>query len=133
MPASNKYLPSECEYAPPKPFFTTEDGETVGEIFTEAGAAFNKLAEMTMLLHPMAEQLPGSQSKTPVKRKVVEERVVTTQAPTASQQQHNVHLPPMSQQVTLNMLNARESEMDVEGLSNEVKLEFESSTEEVIT
>lgn len=27
----------------------------VGEIFTEAGAAFNKLAEMTMLLHPMAE------------------------------------------------------------------------------
>lgn len=27
----------------------------VGEIFTEAGAAFNKLAEMTMLLHPIAD------------------------------------------------------------------------------
>lgn len=36
-------------------------------------------------------------------------------------------------QVTLNMLNAQESEMDVEGLNNEMKLEFESSTEEVTT
>lgn len=31
------------------------------------------------------------------------------------------------------MLNAQESEMDVEGLNNEMKLEFESSTEEVTT
>lgn len=31
------------------------------------------------------------------------------------------------------MLNAQESEMDVEGLGNDVKLEFESSTEEVTT
>lgn len=36
-------------------------------------------------------------------------------------------------QVTLNMLNAQESEMDGEGLNNQVKLEFESSTEEVTT
>lgn len=31
------------------------------------------------------------------------------------------------------MLNAQESEMDVDNLGNEVKLEFESSTEEVTT
>lgn len=31
----------------------------VGEIFTEAGAAFNKLAEMTMMLHPLADTSAG--------------------------------------------------------------------------
>lgn len=36
-------------------------------------------------------------------------------------------------QVTLNMLNASENEVDVEGLSNDVKLEFEANTEEVAT
>lgn len=34
-------------------------------------------------------------------------------------------------EVTLNMLNAAESEVDVEGLPDEVKLEFEASNEEV--
>lgn len=34
-------------------------------------------------------------------------------------------------QVTLNMLNAPESEVDVEGLSGDVKLEFEGGNEEV--
>ncbi|KAL0849233.1 hypothetical protein ABMA28_013566 [Loxostege sticticalis] len=104
----------------------------VGEIFTEAGAAFNKLAEMTMMLHPIAETSPGTQNKTPVKRKVAEERLSTgSAAPT--QPQHTIHSSTISQQVTLNMLNAQESEMDVEGLNNEMKLEFESSTEEVTT
>lgn len=36
-------------------------------------------------------------------------------------------------QVTLNMLNAQETEMDTDGLGGDVKLEFESSTEEVTT
>lgn len=31
------------------------------------------------------------------------------------------------------MLNASENEVDVEGLSNDVKLEFEANTEEVAT
>lgn len=31
----------------------------VGEIFAEAGSAFNKLAEMTMQLHPMADSPAG--------------------------------------------------------------------------
>ncbi|XP_050670248.1 uncharacterized protein LOC126969019 isoform X2 [Leptidea sinapis] len=88
----------------------------VGEIFTEAGAAFNKLAEMTMLLHPLAEQTTSSQTKTPVKRKPAEECLNVSSS--------------SSGQVTLNMLNA--TEIDAEGLGN-VKLEFESSTEEVPT
>ncbi|XP_060563350.1 chromatin complexes subunit BAP18-like isoform X1 [Ruditapes philippinarum] len=32
----------------------------VGEIFTAAGAAFSKLGELTMQLHPSAEQSPAS-------------------------------------------------------------------------
>lgn len=35
------------------------------------------------------------------------------------------------QEVTLNMLNASESEVDVEGLHEEVKLEFDTANEEV--
>lgn len=31
----------------------------VGEIFKEAGIAFNKLSDMTMLLHPMGDSQPG--------------------------------------------------------------------------
>jgi hypothetical protein len=31
----------------------------VGEIFREAGTAFNKLSEMTMLLHPVGDSQPG--------------------------------------------------------------------------
>lgn len=34
-------------------------------------------------------------------------------------------------EVTLNMLNAAESEVDVEGLHEEVKLEFDTADEEV--
>ena len=37
----------------------------------------------------------------------------------------------MSREVTLNMLNATESEVDVEGLNEDVKLEFDGPTEEV--
>ncbi|CAF4759302.1 unnamed protein product [Pieris macdunnoughi] len=91
----------------------------VGEIFTEAGAAFNKLAEMTMTLHPLAEQSTNAHAKTPTKRKTTDERISTHSGPT--------------NQVTLNMLNAQENEMDVDDMGRDVKLEFESSTEEVVT
>ncbi|CAG9098762.1 unnamed protein product [Plutella xylostella] len=101
----------------------------VGEIFTEAGAAFNKLAEMTMLLHPMAESTTFAQVKTPVKRKAEDK----SPAAHSISPVHSVHTTPLSQQVTLNMLNASESEMDVEGIRNDVKLEFETSNEEVPT
>ena len=36
-----------------------------------------------------------------------------------------------SSEVTLNMLNAPDPEVDVEGIPEEVKLEFEGATEEV--
>lgn len=39
----------------------------------------------------------------------------------------------MTSQVTLNMLNATENEVDVEGLGGDVKLEFDGSSEEVAT
>ncbi|XP_022112465.1 chromatin complexes subunit BAP18 isoform X2 [Pieris rapae] len=92
----------------------------VGEIFTEAGAAFNKLAEMTMTLHPLGEQSTNAHAKTPTKRKATDERISTLSG-------------PIINQVTLNMLNAQENEMDVDDMGRDVKLEFESSTEEVVT
>ncbi|XP_026316710.1 chromatin complexes subunit BAP18-like isoform X2 [Hyposmocoma kahamanoa] len=137
----------------------------VGEIFREAGSAFNKLSEMTMLLHPMGDSQPGSgkwteeeiemlrncvhrfavdlnklsqhiknrtvtQIRTTLKKKAFEDagipvRQVSSAVTSLSQ--------PQTPQVTLNMLNASENEVDVEGLSNDVKLEFEANTEEVAT
>ncbi|XP_039763981.1 chromatin complexes subunit BAP18-like isoform X3 [Pararge aegeria] len=135
----------------------------VGEIFREAGAAFNKLSEMTMMLHPMADTQPGgkwtddeidmlrssvhrfavdlnklshhiksrtvSQIRSTLKKKAFEDagipvRQVSSIAP-------RVGKP--ATQVTLNMLNATENEVDIEGLTGDVKLEFDGSTEEVAT
>ncbi|KAG6455825.1 hypothetical protein O3G_MSEX009403 [Manduca sexta] len=75
----------------------------VGEIFTEAGAAFNKLAEMTMLLHPLAESTPSVQQKTPVKRKLADDRAAAGSA-SMVQAQHNIH-NPVSQQVITNVFS----------------------------
>ncbi|KAK1120166.1 hypothetical protein K0M31_012537 [Melipona bicolor] len=151
----------------------------VGEIFTAAGAAFNKLGELTMQLHPttdspagkwtdeeiemlrhsvktfsedlnkISEHIKGrtvSQIRTTLKKKAFEEAGVpirqqilsqqSTQQSTvqvSKQQTGNQGLMGKSADVTLNMLNAPESEVDVEGLPDEcqVKLEFEGATEEV--
>lgn len=59
--------------------------------------------------------------------------------PVRTIQQQNVQTTQINQQsmmnksadVTLNMLNAPESEVDVEGLHEDVKLEFDGATEEV--
>ncbi|KAK2852110.1 hypothetical protein Q5P01_008386 [Channa striata] len=52
----------------------TSASTKVGEIFSAAGAAFTKLGELTMQLHPVAEfSPPGSQIKSTVKRKPGEE------------------------------------------------------------
>ncbi|KAL0852389.1 hypothetical protein ABMA28_000585 [Loxostege sticticalis] len=137
----------------------------VGEIFREAGTAFNKLSEMTMLLHPMGDSQPGgkwtdeeiemlracvhrfavdlnklsqhiknrtvSQIRTTLKKKAFEDAGIPVRqvSSTASA------LPPApaTPQVTLNMLNATENEVDVEGLGGDVKLEFETGAEEVAT
>ncbi|XP_012163735.1 chromatin complexes subunit BAP18 isoform X3 [Bombus affinis] len=122
-------------------------GHKVGEIFTAAGAAFNKLGELTMQLHPTTDSPAGSQIRTTLKKKAFEEAGVpirqqmlsqqSTQQSTvqqvSKQQTGNQGLMGKSSEVTLNMLNAPESEVDVEGLPEEcqVKLEFEGATEEV--
>ncbi|XP_060822919.1 chromatin complexes subunit BAP18 isoform X1 [Bombus pascuorum] len=155
-------------------------GQKVGEIFTAAGAAFNKLGELTMQLHPttdspagkwtdeeiemlrhsvktfsedlnkISEHIKGrtvSQIRTTLKKKAFEEAGVPIRQQMLSQQSTqqsavqqaskqqtgNQGLMGKSSEVTLNMLNAPESEVDVEGLPEEcqVKLEFEGATEEV--
>ncbi|XP_011310148.1 chromatin complexes subunit BAP18 isoform X2 [Fopius arisanus] len=156
-------------------------GKKVGEIFTAAGAAFNKLGELTMQLHPttdspagkwtdeeiemlrhsvktfsedlnkISEHIKGrtvTQIRTTLKKKAFEEagipiRQVSQQGQTTphtvQKQQNqansttNQAMMSKSAEVTLNMLNAPESEVDVEGLPEEcqVKLEFEGATEEV--
>ncbi|XP_004933184.1 chromatin complexes subunit BAP18-like isoform X2 [Bombyx mandarina] len=147
----------------------------VGEIFREAGTAFNKLSEMTMLLHPMGDSQPGgkwteeeiemlrncvhrfavdlnklsqhiknrtvNQIRSTLKKKAFEDagipvRQVSGTTGNMGQPQSQVASPlaaiiPQSvignnAEVTLNMLNASENEVDVEELTNDVKLEFES-------
>ncbi|XP_067307585.1 chromatin complexes subunit BAP18 isoform X2 [Pseudorasbora parva] len=52
----------------------TSASTKVGEIFSAAGAAFTKLGELTMQLHPVADISPaGAQVKTTVKRKLYED------------------------------------------------------------
>ncbi|XP_072931313.1 BPTF-associated chromatin complex component 1-like isoform X2 [Epargyreus clarus] len=136
----------------------------VGEIFREAGTAFNKLSEMTMLLHPMGDTPQGgkwtedevemlrscvhrfavdlnkislhmknrttSQIRATLKKKAFEDAGIPVRQ-VSSTMAGMMQLP--KPQVTLNMLNATENEVDVEGLTNDVKLEFETSSEEVPT
>ncbi|XP_051851854.1 chromatin complexes subunit BAP18 isoform X6 [Antechinus flavipes] len=52
----------------------TSASTKVGEIFSAAGAAFTKLGELTMQLHPVSDTSPaGAQIKSTVKRKVYED------------------------------------------------------------
>ncbi|KAM9313809.1 BPTF-associated chromatin complex component 1 [Pholidichthys leucotaenia] len=52
----------------------TSASTKVGEIFSAAGAAFSKLGELTMQLHPVADSSPASsQTKSTVKRKLYED------------------------------------------------------------
>ncbi|XP_068617800.1 chromatin complexes subunit BAP18-like isoform X2 [Battus philenor] len=136
--------------------------QEVGEIFREAGTAFNKLAEMTMLLHPVGDSQPGgkwtdeeiemlrscvhrfavdlnklsqhiksrtvSQIRTTLKKKAFEDAGIPLRQVSSTVTSQQVTPVP---QVTLNMLNATENEMDVEGLTNDVKLEFDGSSDEV--
>ncbi|XP_041986946.1 chromatin complexes subunit BAP18-like isoform X2 [Aricia agestis] len=152
----------------------------VGEIFREAGTAFNKLSEMTMLLHPVGDSQPGgkwteeeiemlrmcvhrfavdlnklsqhiktrtvSQIRTTLKKKAFEDAGIPVRQQVSSTLATQVQLPKVvsppcvvnqqsvigkNAEVTLNMLNASENEVDVEGLTNDVKLEFETSNDDV--
>ncbi|XP_063302054.1 chromatin complexes subunit BAP18 isoform X4 [Pelobates fuscus] len=52
----------------------TSASTKVGEIFSAAGAAFTKLGELTMQLHPVTDSSPaGAQIKFAVKRKIYDD------------------------------------------------------------
>lgn len=73
-----------------------------------------------------------TQIRTALKKKAFEDaglpvRQIATQ-PAQSQSQQ---APIIKSEVTLNMLNAAESEVDVESLHEDVKLEFDGGNEEV--
>ena len=83
-----------------------------------------------------------SQIRTTLKKKTFEHaglsvRQVTQVQPAHQQAQSSTQQPPQPMmvkppnEVTLNMLNAPETEVDVEGLQEDVKLEFDGATEEV--
>ncbi|KAM7377703.1 hypothetical protein PAMA_014148 [Pampus argenteus] len=63
----------------------TSASTKVGEIFSAAGAAFTKLGELTMQLHPVADSSPAGshlpcsgQTKSTVKRKLYEDGALPT-------------------------------------------------------
>lgn len=121
----------------------------VGEIFREAGTAFNKLSEITTLLGPMVDAQTGGKwaddevdmLRSSVHRFAVDlnklsqhikNRTVTQIRTTLKKKAFEDAGIPL-RQVTLNMLNALETEIDVDGLGGDVKLEFEAPSEEVPT
>uniref|UniRef100_A0A1B6C5Y2 Chromatin complexes subunit BAP18 n=1 Tax=Clastoptera arizonana TaxID=38151 RepID=A0A1B6C5Y2_9HEMI len=106
----------------------------VGEIFTAAGNAFSKLGDLTLQLHPTADSPAGSQIRTTLKKKAFEDAGIgmpVRQLSSVQTTQAQQGMMGKSAEVTLNMLNASESEVDVEGLHEDVKLEFDGATEEV--
>ncbi|XP_056604703.1 chromatin complexes subunit BAP18 [Triplophysa dalaica] len=74
----------------------TSASTKVGEIFSAAGAAFTKLGELTMQLHPVADMSPaGAQTKTTVKRKIYEDTgVVSTDSLKKITKKLPVSMPP---------------------------------------
>ncbi|XP_043288629.1 chromatin complexes subunit BAP18 isoform X2 [Venturia canescens] len=117
--------------------WTDEEIEMLRQTVKTFGEDLNKLSQ-----HIKGRTV--SQIRSTLKKKAFEEAGVPMRNPStpvgqAKQQSQptvatgNQGLMGKSAEVTLNMLNAPESEVDVEGLHEEcqVKLEFEGATEEV--
>lgn len=83
-------------------------------------------------LNPVFVFFFRSQIRTTLKKKAFEDAGIPVRSLSSVQSaQPQQGMLGKSAEVTLNMLNAPESEVDVEGLHEDVKLEFDGATEEV--
>ncbi|CAD7079145.1 unnamed protein product [Hermetia illucens] len=137
----------------------------VGEIFTAAGTAFNRLGELTMQLHPTADSPAGSkwtdeeiemlhasinrfaedlnkislriksrtvsQIRQTLKKKAFEDAGIPVKQVPMQQQQQAV-VQAIQQQPQQGTIVQHETEVDVEGLPSDVKLDFNTGTEEEV-
>ncbi|XP_055917418.1 uncharacterized protein LOC129949794 isoform X2 [Eupeodes corollae] len=71
----------------------------VGEIFTAAGQAFNRLGELTMQLHPSSDSPTGSQIRQTLKKKAYEDAGIPAKLVPTNQVQQILNAPPVQQQV----------------------------------
>uniref|UniRef100_A0A8D8WEM8 Chromatin complexes subunit BAP18 n=1 Tax=Cacopsylla melanoneura TaxID=428564 RepID=A0A8D8WEM8_9HEMI len=97
--------------------------------FEDAGLPIQQQVTAPQQMVQQVVQAPPQLVQTPTR--VVQQTVATVQVPVSAQQQllSGSH---KSAEVTLNMLNAHhESEVDVEGLPEEVKLQFDTSAQQV--
>ncbi|EEB12196.1 conserved hypothetical protein [Pediculus humanus corporis] len=98
--------------------------------------AVNRFAEDLRTISEHIKEKTVSQIRTTLKKKAFEDAGLPVQRPliqSVQTVQQTATQPGLigKSEVTLNMLNAPESEVDVEGLQEEVKLEFDGAPEEV--